>query len=174
MTGERSTGFGPIAAPDARILVLGSLPGRASLRAGEYYAHPRNAFWSIMETLYGARGDYQARYQALIGAKIALWDVLQSSERPGSLDADIRSETASPNDFRGFLAGHPRIRLIAFNGRRAQELFDRLVAPNLDGNVPRRVLLPSTSPAHAAMPRDKKISIWRSMLTGNLDTGAGQ
>ncbi len=174
MTDERSTGFGPIAGPGARVLVLGSLPGRASLEAGEYYAHPRNAFWYIMAALCGASGDYEARCRALVDARIAVWDVLHACVRPGSLDADIRSETASPNDFTGFLGAHRQIRLIGFNGRRAQELFERLVVPNLDGHVPRRVLLPSTSPAHAAMPRDKKLEIWRSMLAGDHDTGAEQ
>lgn len=157
-------GFPPIARHDATRLILGSLPSQASLAAGQYYAHGRNAFWSIMAELYGARGDYKARCSALMEAGVAVWDVLEASERPGSLDADIQLETARPNDFAAFLATHADICRIGFNGRKAEALFQRLVRPQLAQVPPQTVLLPSTSPAHAALSVDEKLAIWRRLL----------
>ena len=92
--GGVAEGSPPVALADARILVLGSLPSERSIAVGEYYAHPRNAFWPIMRELVGARGSYAERCTALVEAGIALWDVLKRSERPGSLDSDIRLDTA--------------------------------------------------------------------------------
>ncbi len=161
---KSSVGFAPIASPDARILILGSLPSRRSLEVSEYYAHPRNAFWRIMGELLGAAGDYPERCRTLTNHGIAVWDVLHSSVRPGSLDADIRLETAMPNDFAGFFAAHPKVRAVCFNGRKAEELYRRLVLPELDEPGHELGSLPSTSPAHAAMSFDKKLGIWRSML----------
>ena len=91
---ESSTGFPPVARHDARILILGSLPGQRSLQAAQYYAHPQNAFWRIMQELTGAEGPYQKRCDALVGYGIALWDVLAESVRPGSMDVDIQLESA--------------------------------------------------------------------------------
>ena len=161
---ESSIGFEPIAALDARVLILGTLPSRRSLEMSEYYAHPRNAFWRIMGELVAAEGDYPARCRALKDAGIAVWDVLHSSVRPGSLDADIRMDTARPNDFARFFARHPDVRRVGLNGRKAEDLYRRLVLPTLDAPSQELVSLPSTSPAHAAMPFDKKLEIWRSML----------
>lgn len=159
-----STGFEPIARSDARVLILGSLPGQKSLEASQYYAHRRNAFWRIMADLYQAHGDYRNRCLALQDARVAVWDVLRHSVRPGSLDANIRMETAVANDFDGFFAAHPALSRIGFNGRKAEALFKRLVLPRLNCDVCELVLLPSTSPAHAALSFDKKLAIWRSML----------
>lgn len=117
-----------------------------------------------MAELFGARGDYQARSTALMDAGIAVWDVLEASERPGSLDADIRSDTARANDFGSFFAAHRGIRRIAFNGRKAHALFRRLVRPRLTDDLPDTLLLPSTSPAHAALSVDEKLAIWRRLL----------
>lgn len=157
-------GFPPIARDDATLLILGSLPSQASLTAGQYYAHERNGFWPIMAELYGARGDYEARCSALMEAGVAVWDVLEASERPGSLDADIRLGTARANDFEAFFAVHDSIRRIGFNGRKAEALFQRFVCPQLSEDPPEAVLLPSTSPAHAALSVDEKLAIWRRLL----------
>ena len=159
-----SSGFPPIARADARGLILGSLPSRASLRAQEYYAHPSNAFWPLMKVIAGADGDYVSRCEALKTRGIAVWDVLSSSVRPGSLDADIDLDTARPNDFQRFFAGHPDIRLVCFNGRKAESMFRRLVQPELAPGSFETALLPSTSPAHAALPVDAKLAIWRGII----------
>ena len=165
-----SSGFPPIESSGARILILGSLPGQASIDAQQYYAHPRNAFWTIMRGLTGADGDYDARCRRLASSGIALWDVLQQSVRPGSLDSSIRMDTARPNDFGQFFERHQKLRMIGFNGRKAQDLFNRLVQAEL----PRRIetaLLPSTSPAHASMTADAKFEVWRGILTPYLKGG---
>ncbi len=87
---ERSQGLAAVASLDARILVLGSLPGQQSLKDQEYYAHPQNVFWPVMNHLFGICGNYAERCSGLKQNKLALWDVLQASVRPGSLDANIR------------------------------------------------------------------------------------
>ncbi len=155
--------FAPIAAPDARILILGSMPGIASLQAGEYYAHPRNAFWPIMGALYGAGPElvYAQRVAALKTNGVAVWDVLQSCVREGSLDADIREEV--PNDFFAFFARHKNIRCIGLNGGKAAASFQKHAVRFLPvgANV---LALPSTSPAHAARGMEEKCAIWRTAL----------
>lgn len=163
-TTDYCEGFAPIVGRGARLLILGSLPGRRSLEAGEYYAHGQNAFWRIMAKLCGARGDYEARCRALIDARIAVWDVLRASDRPGSMDADIRMASAQVNDFRSFFSRHTSLQRVAFNGRKAEQLFQRLVEPELQGQVPERLSLPSTSPAYASLTLDEKLAIWSSML----------
>src|SRR3954451_23432881 len=107
----RICSFPPLESATACTLILGTMPGAASLRAGQYYAHPRNAFWTIIGELLGfdARLDYAARIDHLAAARIAVWDVLQSCERPGSLDSNIDRQSVVPNDFPGFFAAHPRI-----------------------------------------------------------------
>ena len=161
---QSSVGFPPVAATDARFLILGSLPGQRSLELTQYYAHRQNAFWRIMAELFGIKGDYTDRCEQLRAHRIAVWDVLASSVRPGSMDADIRLDTAQTNDFAGFLSDHVQIERIGFNGRKAEQMFRKLVVPALAGNLPELVSLPSTSPAYAALSFDNKLEIWASML----------
>jgi TDG/mug DNA glycosylase family protein len=161
---DAAQGFPPIARADARVLILGSLPSRASLEARQYYAHPRNAFWTLMKTIAGADGDYASRCEALRERGIAVWDVLSSSVRPGSLDADIELGTALPNDFESFFDTHGDIRLVCFNGRKAEAMFRRFVKPRLVCEGLEFALLPSTSPAHAALTLDEKLEIWRGII----------
>ena len=162
-----AAGFPAIARADARVLILGSLPGERSLGANQYYAHPQNAFWKIMGEIAGAKGTYSERCDALMDRGIALWDVLASSVRPGSMDADIQSETAVANDFAGFLMVHDDVELVCFNGQKAAQLFARMARPSLEGNELRFASLPSTSPAYASMSYVDKLAKWRSIITKN-------
>jgi hypoxanthine-DNA glycosylase len=163
------TSFAPIEHPSARILILGSMPGLASLAANQYYAHPRNAFWPIMAGLcgFGAELPYVRRVAALKASRIALWDVLKSCHRPGSLDAAIAPGSRAPNDFRAFFAAHPGIRLVAFNGAEAERSFNALVLPRIEVSGVRFVRLPSTSPAHA-VALERKLAVWREALNSRM------
>lgn len=163
----RIQGFRPIARPSARLLILGSMPSAASLAAGEYYAHPRNQFWRIAGELCGFEpgAPYARRQQGLTGSGIALWDVVGSCVRPGSLDAAIADETIVANDFAAFLARHRRIQRVCFNGRKAESAWRRHVQPGLPPACKLDYrLLPSTSPAHAGMSYLRKLRIWRSAI----------
>ena len=161
---DQALSFPPIATPDARILILGSMPGRASLAAGQYYAHPRNAFWPIMEHLIGfdASRDYPARVDALKEAGIAVWDVLHSCHRRGSLDSAIDDNSLVANDLAGFLVAHAGIRHIFFNGSKAESCFRRHIRFAMAERRIGFTRLPSTSPAHAALPFARKLEAWRA------------
>jgi len=161
-----SASFEPLSTPAAKVLVLGTLPGRESLRRGEYYAHPRNAFWRIIEAVFGipAEAEYADRVRRLNAAGVALWDVCAAAHRPGSLDTSISSEI--PNDFAKFLRTHQRVKLIGFNGAKAAALFRKHVSLNVD--IP-RVDLPSTSPTNAAVPLAEKVKRW-SIIKEACDT----
>jgi hypoxanthine-DNA glycosylase len=168
----KSLSFDAVESPDARVLILGTLPGVKSLAAGEYYAHPRNCFWWIMGELAGASPDlsYTDRLEKLRQSGIALWDVCRAAERAGSSDAAIRMESIEPNDFRAFLGNHPRIEMICFNGQPAERLFRRKVLPSLEDLRPiTRRVFDSTSPACARIPREEKLARWRERLAPFLD-----
>ncbi len=170
---DASAGFPPIARKDARVLILGSLPSQASLAAAEYYAHPQNAFWKIMFALTGADGSYAERCNSLLDSGVAVWDVLARSVRPGSMDADIRLESAVPNDFVAFLPAHEGLRLVCFNGRKSEQVFRKFVRLQ-DAEVALRFeLLPSTSPAYAAMSFAQKLHTWRGIIGPEIDRGTG-
>ncbi len=162
-----STGFDPITAPHATVLILGSLPSRLSLQKQEYYGNPQNAFWHVMGELYDAGPDipYPNRADRLRCNGIAVWDVLQSSVRPGSMDAAIDLTSATPNDFQTFFVEHPMLELLCFNGKKAAELYRRLVAPQgirSIENIEFRTM-PSTSPAYASMKLDVKVRLWSAI-----------
>ena len=162
--------FPPIENPTAHILILGSMPGKESLRAGQYYAHRRNAFWPIMGELVGAAPTmaYEARTQILKSAGIALWDVLASCTRHSSMDADIEANSICPNDFASFFLTHPNITHVFFNGTMAEKFFHQHVQLLLDPPLENRLLhyqrLPSTSPANASMRYEQKLRAWRAIL----------
>lgn len=168
MMAERVRSFAPVASADARILILGSMPGVASLNAGQYYAHPQNRFWPIMGRLLGfdpAQTPYAERIAYLTTGGIALWDVLQSCERPGSLDSAICRETQVVNDFPGFLSAHPQIHTVYFNGAHAEQTFRRYVRSLLpNATALECIRLPSTSPAHASLSFDDKLTQWRQII----------
>ncbi|MBT8049160.1 MAG: DNA-deoxyinosine glycosylase [Xanthomonadales bacterium] len=160
-------GFPPLSRPDARILILGSMPGRESLARQRYYAHPRNAFWPIMSELFAlAASDYGLRASQLTRKGVAVWDVLKTCHRTGSLDSNISDRSMVTNDFRIFFAEHPAVCRVFFNGAKAESVYRKHVLPGLGGGPDRLMLqrLPSTSPAHAGMTLAEKKSAWRVML----------
>lgn len=142
------------------------MPGRDSLAAGKYYAHPHNAFWKIMAAILGFEPQlpYRGRLKALRDARIALWDVMRSCKRTGSLDASIEAATIQPNDFPSFFAAHKRIDRVFFNGSTAEATYLRHVLPSVVSLDLQYTRLPSTSPAHAALSFAKKLAAWRAAL----------
>lgn len=164
----RIQSFPPIEHPSATILILGSMPGKESLRAGQYYAHPRNAFWPIMGELAGAAPalPYKARIEKLKTAGIALWDVLASCTRYSSMDADIEVDSICANDFASFFRKHPRITHVFFNGAMAEQCFRKFVLPSLPPRPLHFQRLPSTSPANASRSFEQKLAAWRVILDG--------
>ncbi len=169
-TADMSTvqSFDAISTDNARILILGSVPGIVSLQQVQYYAHPRNAFWPILATLLDFAADlpYPARLQQLQQQRIALWDVVHRCQRPGSLDQNIDRDSVQANDFASFFRTHRQLEAIYFNGSAAETLFRRHV---LRGGVelPEGLTLcrlPSTSPANAGLRLAQKLEYWRVIL----------
>ncbi|MEM1261236.1 MAG: DNA-deoxyinosine glycosylase [Pseudomonadota bacterium] len=164
-----SHGFAAVSGPEPRVLILGSLPGTASIAAQRYYAHPRNAFWPIVGTILGIPTDapYDERVRCLTAAHIALWDVVRAAVRPGSLDSAIRAETVEPNPISPWLAARPTVQAVLLNGGKAATLFERHV---IRGTSPPFAIeqVPSTSPAYAAMSAADKQSHWQAALARYL------
>ena len=163
-----ATGFPAVEPKRARILILGTLPSTESIRQGQYYAHPRNAFWPIMGELFGAGREwpYERRLRKLAARGVMLWDVLRAAQRPGSLDSAIHPRRRVANDVCALLARHPELEKIAFNGGSAEALFRRHAAKKCGA---RRagvefVRLPSTSPAHASRTFAQKLAAWRAAV----------
>ncbi len=157
-------GFPPIADESAVVLILGSMPGEASLRQQQYYAHPQNTFWRIIAALFDLDSDseYRKRTKYLRQNSIALWDVMQTCERTGSLDSAIVAKTIIENDFESFFIDHPHIRHVFFNGAKAQSEYCKRVLPTLPNALAGIVhtRLPSTSPAMAILSFDEKLAQW--------------
>lgn len=154
--------FPPVVARDTRTLILGSLPGVASLAASQYYGHPRNAFWRLVGDSIGANLvglDYQERLSALLEHRIGLWDVIANARRIGSLDSDIRDH--SQNDLLALLDTLPELKTIAFNGGTAAKIgATTLGERSVDFRI---LLLPSSSPAYAALTYHQKLESWRAL-----------
>jgi hypoxanthine-DNA glycosylase len=159
-----SYSFPPLVGANPKLLILGSMPGVASLQAQQYYAHPRNAFWPIMAELFelNSSAPYPQRCEQLTASGIAVWDVLKACHRPGSLDQHIDPETIEANDFLSFLATHSTITAIFFNGGKAEQMFRRYVLPQLEQPLVMHKL-PSTSPAHAALNCEQKLKAWQQL-----------
>jgi hypoxanthine-DNA glycosylase len=157
-----AAGFPPILGPNPRILILGTLPGAESLKHQQYYAHPQNAFWKMLEALFNipASASYAQRCEGVKAAQLAIWDVCHSACRPGSLDSAISAETVVANDIQGLLRENPTIKLIAFNGNTAATLFKKHIKtlPQVE-----TITLPSTSPAHASLRFAEKLERWRGL-----------
>lgn len=160
--------FNPIEPACMRVLVLGSMPGVASLNEQAYYAHPRNAFWPIMASLLAVDWptDYAARYALLQQQPIGLWDVLAQCERAGSLDSAIKTHSIQINDIAGLVARHSECQAIALNGGKAAALFKRYVFPRAPQGFAscQLIELPSTSPANARLSLADKTRIWQDKL----------
>ena len=157
--------FDPVVDAQTRLLILGSLPGEASLAAGQYYAHPRNAFWRLMDGVTGrdiSSLPYEDRLVALQDIGIGLWDVIASAERSGSLDSAIRSPDTA--DLRGLIARLPALHAVAFNGGKAARLGLKILAFEADRIS--LISLPSSSPAHARSLATKSAD-W-AILTSHL------
>ncbi len=158
--------FAPIEDSTARVLILGSIPGKESLLAGQYYAHRRNSFWPIMGDLIDATPTlpYASRIKTLKSNGIALWDVLASCTRDSSLDSDIDETSASPNNFELFLSTHRNITDIFFNGAMAEKYFYTLVLHMLEPKLLCYKRLPSTSPANASLSYNQKLNAWKTII----------
>ena len=158
-------GFAPIVSGNASILILGSMPSEASLLRQQYYGHPRNAFWPIMSALFSSDPElcYQRRKELLMENEIAVWDVLQSCSRLGSLDSNIKLATIRTNDFPSFFVEYKLIRRVFFNGRMAEKLYLNRILPALHHHFPCLYYqcLPSTSPAYASLLLEQKIEAWK-------------
>ncbi len=142
------------------------MPSEKSLQEQQYYAHPRNAFWPIMCRLLDAQKglSYQQRRQLLLDKHVALWDVLRSCSRPGSLDSNIDQGSIQCNDFGTFFKKHTLIQAVFFNGGMAEALFRRHVARGLSAESLDFERLPSTSPAHASRTFAQKLAAWKVTL----------
>ncbi len=142
------------------------MPGQASLAANQYYANRHNTFWKIMAETIGFSKDsaYEIRLEELKTAKIALWDVLQSCTRIGSLDAKIINNSITANNFQDFFKAHKKIHTVLFNGAKAEDAFKRYALPTLNADNLIYLRLPSTSPAHAALSYELKLKAWKAAL----------
>jgi len=162
--------FAPIEGDYARVLILGSVPGQASLKANEYYGHRRNAFWPIMLALINnstpsfnvfEQNTYVQRCQQLRKSGIAVWDVLAACERPGSLDSAIVRGSEQTNDIAALLKRHPELTTIVFNGKTAEKLYHQHIDKKLQPGTHVTLLpKPSTSPALASLTLEKKFALW--------------
>ncbi len=161
-------GLEPIADDGSRILILGSLPGDASLAAQEYYANPRNHFWRILSRIHDApiEAEYESRLAFLRRHGIALWDVLKAAERKGSLDSNIRSPVV--NDLEGLVNKHPRIRTVGLNGTKAWKFFNRHWRRHSVFSTSGMQVrcLPSTSPVPGKNVKsfEEKVEAWQEFL----------
>jgi len=161
-------GLEPVVDDSSRILILGSLPSDASLAVREYYANPRNHFWSILSCIHDdpIGADYGSKLAFLRRHGIALWDVLKAAERKGSLDSNIRSPVV--NDFEGLVRKYPRIRAVGLNGTKAWKIFNRhWRGSSVFGASGMQVhCLPSSSPVPGKNGKsfEEKVQAWREFL----------
>ncbi len=161
----RKHGLPPIIDTASRVLILGTLPGDASLAAQQYYGHPRNHFWPIVGSVLGEDlpTAYADRCTMLLRHRIAVWDVLRSAVRDGSLDQDIKN--AEANDFRSLFESYPKIQTLIFNGQKASALYRRhgMTSQQLSASTHKTIIVPSTSPANVKA-MEQKAAHWRAAL----------
>jgi double-stranded uracil-DNA glycosylase len=163
-------GLDPVIYQNSRVLILGSLPGDETLRTRRYYSHGRNQFWTILSDVFSEPMDlqYPNRLEFLREKRLALWDVLQSAEREGSLDSAIKNET--PNDLVALFQKHPEMRKVAFNGTKAASKYRKFFAGQhrVPHDVLQTAVLPSTSPTPGrnVATYEEKVALWRAFLIG--------
>lgn len=162
------TGFEPVIKKNCRFLVLGSMPGVASLQKHQYYAHPRNAFWPIMEELFAIEQSraYEERCAMLSSAGVGVWDVLKSCKRTGSLDSNIETNSEQVNDFGRLVSDYSSIRFVIFNGGTAERLYNKynFSSDLIENRNLQYHRLPSTSPAYASISFQDKLVQWRKVF----------
>ena len=157
------TGLPPLVNSRTRLLILGSFPGAASLAAQQYYGHPQNQFWRILQAIYPSSpivtgvNSYKIRSEWLLGENVGLWDVYAACEREGSLDSRIRQPVV--NDFAGLQRLCPALEAVAHNGAESFKQARHLQLHGLPA-----YLLPSSSPAHAAWSFERKLAAWREVF----------
>lgn len=155
--------FAPILDHHTRILFLGSFPSIASFEHSFYYAHPRNSFWPIIESIFDMKfNDNEAKKAFCLEKGIGLWDVVGSCERSNSSDTNLKN--CIPNDFDSLLRHFPNIQVLAFTGKKSYDLFQKYFK-KLEVE---KILLPSTSPAHATMTQAEKTTIYKEFLNKSL------
>lgn len=154
--------FLPLENATAEVLILGSIPGDRSIELQQYYGHPQNRFWRVIASVIGSELplDYDARQQMLLVNRIALWDVARQADRVGSLDSAIRNE--EPNDIKTFITQHPMLKIIAFNGKKAEQLYDKYFERSTHIKY---LSLHSTSPANAACKINELQEKWIQIVT---------
>ncbi len=150
--------FYPLINDQSKIIILGSMPGEESLKKNQYYGNPKNQFWKIIYTLFNTdpESEYEDRLLFLLKNKIALWDVIRTCNRKGSLDSDIKAEKV--NDFEKLFNNYPAVERIYFNGKKAAEIYGRKIGSLLQNLDP--AVLPSTSPAYT-IGFDIKLENWK-------------
>ena len=157
---NRIFSFPPIIDESSEILILGSIPGQKSLEKQEYYAHPQNKFWRIIFELFNEEltTDYAERIKILEKHHIALWDVIDTCERKGSLDSEIRNEEA--NKIGELLHNYPNIKAIFCNGQKSHKNLMKILTKDFHLPI---IVLPSTSPAHASLKYEEKLLSWQKI-----------
>jgi TDG/mug DNA glycosylase family protein len=172
MTNELCSGLQPVVPETAKVIILGSIPGKISLNEQEYYAHPRNAFWYIISRYFGLAipTTYPEKVKLVKTHNILLWDVVQSCHRKGSLDSNIDTNSIITNDFERYFRQHETITAVLFNGAKAEKEYMRSVLSTLSDKFRNieLVRLPSTSPALASMTKEEKYNIWCDVLSNYL------
>lgn len=155
------TSFAPIAQPNSQLLILGSLPGDKSIELNEYYGHPRNRFWKVLATVSNNAipKNYQEKINLLTTLKIGLWDTAYKANRSGSLDSAIKDEV--PNDLENFITNQPELKMIAFNGKTSEALFNKYFDKKSHITY---LSLPSTSPANAKFTFEMLCEAWQDIL----------
>ena len=168
---EFKTSFPPIANAETKILILGSLPGDRSLQSGEYFAHPRNRFWKIMATITGnpLPESYSGKKELLLKSGIGVWNVLHKANRKGSLDSAIENEL--PNDLTAFISAHKELKVIGFDGRKPEALFNKYFSRRSDLIY---LSLPGCSPANARFTLDALCERWAALIKSRDPDGGNK